>query len=178
MTEKIEIPLSKKKLIFLLVGSLVFVAAGIWFLVNPPNINNPVFGNPRFILIISIAAILFFGLMGFFIARKLPENKPGLIIDQEGLIDNSSALSPGQIPWSDIVNISVIEISRQKLILLDVKNPQDYIDRQSNGFKKKLMQINHNSYGTPISISANSLQIEFNELFGILENYVKDRHVS
>lgn len=170
MTGQIEIPLSKKKLVLLLVGSLVFVIAGIWFLVNPPKINNPFFGNPTFILIISIVAILFFGLMAFFIARKLPENKPGLIIDQEGLIDNSSALSPGKIPWSDIVNISVIEISRQKLILLEVKNPQDYIDRQTNGFKKKLMQINHNSYGTPLSISANSLQIEFDELVTLLTN--------
>lgn len=173
MNEKIEIPLSKKKLMLLLVGSLVFVAAGIWFLLNPPKINNPFFGNPNFILIISIAAILFFGLMAFFIARKLPDNRPGLIIDQLGLIDNSSALSPGQVLWSDIENISVIEINRQKLILLDVKNPQDYIDRQSNGFKKKLMQINFNSYGTPLSITANSLQIEFDELFRLLnEKYM------
>jgi hypothetical protein len=168
MTEKIEIPLSKKKLILLLVGSLVFVAAGSWFLNSPPKINNPLFGNPTFILMVSIAAILFFGLISFFIARKLPDNRPGLIIDNAGLIDNSSGLSAGQVPWTDIEKISVIEINRQKLILLDVKNPQDYIDRQSNGFKKKLMQINYNSYGTPLSISVNSLQIEFNELVRLL----------
>lgn len=170
MTDKIEIPLSKKKLILLLVGCLVFVTAGSWFLISPPKINNALFGNPTFILMVSIAAILFFGLIAFFIARKLPDNRPGLILDQLGLIDNSSGLSAGQVPWTDIEKISVIEINRQKLILLDVKNPQEYIDRQPNGFKKKLMQINHNSYGTPLSISDNSLQIEFDELVTLLTN--------
>ncbi|MCU0386107.1 MAG: hypothetical protein MUE38_08760 [Flavihumibacter sp.] len=170
MPEQIEIPLSKKKLVLLLAGSLVFVAAGIWFLINPPKINNALFGNPTFILVISIAAILFFGTIAVFIARKLPENKPGLIIDSLGLTDNSSGISAGQILWSDLENISVIEINRQKLILLEVKNPQDYIDRQTSGLKRKLMQLNYKSYGTPLSISSNSLQIEFNELVTLLNN--------
>lgn len=170
MTEQIEIPLSKKKLVLLLAGSLVFVAAGIWFLINPPKINNALFGNPTFILVISIAAILFFGTIAVFIARKLPDNRPGLIIDSVGLTDNSSGISAGQILWSDLENISVIEINRQKLILLEVKNPQDYIDKQTSGLKRKLMQLNYKSYGTPLSISSNSLQIEFNELVTLLNN--------
>ncbi|MCF1713282.1 hypothetical protein L0U88_01410 [Flavihumibacter sp. RY-1] len=170
MQENIEIPLSKKKLVLLLAGSLVFVAAGIWFLINPPKINNALFGNPTFILIISIAAILFFGTIAVLIARKLPENKPGLIIDSVGLTDNSGGISAGQILWSDLQNISVIEINRQKIILLEVKNPQDYINRQTSGLKRKLMQLNYNSYGTPLSISSNSLQIEFNELVTLLNN--------
>lgn len=170
MTEQIEIPLSKKKLVLLLAGSLVFVAAGIWFLINPPKINNALFGNPTFILVISIAAILFFGTIAVFIARKLPDNRPGLIIDSVGLTDNSSGISAGQILWSDLENISVIEINRQKLILLEVKNPQDYIDKQTSGLKRKLMQLNYKSYGTPLSISSNSLQIEFDELVTLLNN--------
>lgn len=166
--EIIEIPLSKKKLVLMLAGSIGFVAAGIWFLLNPPKINNALFGNPTFILVISIAGILFFGLIAVYIIRKLPDNKPGLIIDQLGITDNSGGLSAGQILWTDIENISVFEINRQKLILLQVKNPEDYINRQSSAFKRKLMQINFNSYGSPVSISANSLQIGFNELLSIL----------
>jgi hypothetical protein len=171
-TEQIEIPLSKKKLILMLIGSIGFVAAGVWFLINPPEINNPLFGNPVFILVISIAAILFFGICAVYITRKLSDNKPGLIIDNAGLTDNSSGVSAGQILWSDIENIAVIEIYRQKLILLQLNNPQDYINKQQNGFKRKIMQMNLNSYGTPLSISSNSLQIKFDDLVTILTTHL------
>jgi hypothetical protein len=171
-TGQIEIPLSKKKLILMLIGSIGFVAAGLWFVINPPTISNPFFGNPTVIFVTGIASILFFGLCAVYIARKLPDNKPGLIIDNIGLTDNSSGVSAGQILWSDIENISVIEILRQKLIMLQVKNPQNYIDKQTSGFKRKMMQMNLNMYGTPLSITSNSLQIKFDELLNILNNHL------
>lgn len=171
-TGQIEIPLSKKKMILMLIGSIGFVAAGLWFVINPPTISNPFFGNPTVIFVTGIASILFFGLCAVYIARKLPENKPGLIIDNIGLTDNSSGVSAGQILWSDIENISVIEIHRQKLIMLHVKNPQEYIDRQTSGFKRKMMQMNFNMYETPLSITSNSLQIKFGELLNILNDHL------
>jgi hypothetical protein len=171
-TGQIEIPLSKKKLILMLIGSIGFVAAGLWFVINPPTISNPFFGNPTVIFVTGIASILFFGLCAVYIARKLPDNKPGLIIDNIGLTDNSSGVSAGQILWSDIENISVIEILRQKLIMLQVKNPQNYIDKQTSGFKRKMMQMNLNMYGTPLSITSNSLQIKFDELLNILNDHL------
>ena len=169
-TGQIEIPLSKKKLILMLIGSIGFVSAGLWFVINPPTISNPFLGNPTVIFVTGIASILFFGLCAFYIARKLPDNKPGIIIDNTGLTDNSSGVSAGQILWSDIENISVIEIHRQKLIMLKVKNPQDYIDKQTSGFKRKMMQMNFNMYGTPLSITSNSLKIKFDELLNILND--------
>ncbi len=120
----------------------------------------------------GIASILFFGLCAVYIARKLPDNKPGLILDKIGLTDNSSGVSAGQILWSDIENISVIEIHRQKLIMLHVKNPQDYIDKQTSSFKRKMMQMNLNMYETPLSITSNSLQIKFDELLNILNDHL------
>ena len=171
-TEQIEIPLSKKKLILMLIGSIGFVTAGLWFVINPPTISNPFFGNPTVIFVTGIASVLFFGLCAVYIARKLPDNKPGLIIDNVGLTDNSSGVSAGQILWDDIENISVIEIHRQKLIMLQVKNPQDYIDKQTSGFKRKMMQMNFSMYGTPLSITSNSLQIKFDELLKILNDHL------
>jgi hypothetical protein len=171
-TGQIEIPLSKKKLILMLIGSIGFVAAGLWLVINPPTISNPFFGNPTVIFVTGIASILFFGLCAVYIARKLPDNKPGLIIDNIGLTDNSSGVSAEQILRSDIENISVIEIHRQKLIMLQVKNPQNYIDKQTSGFKRKMMQMNLNMYGTPLSITSNSLQIKFDELLNILNDHL------
>ena len=171
--QRIEISLSKKKLSLMLLGALAFVAIGLWFIISPPIITNSYWGNPTTIAVAGYASIFFFGLCAFFIIKKLPDNKPGLIIEQEGLIDNSSGVSTGQILWDDIERISVIEIHRQKLIMLHVINPQDYIDKQTSTFKRKMMQLNYKMYGTPLSISSNGLKISFDELLSTLTDKLK-----
>jgi hypothetical protein len=171
--QRIEIALSKKKIFLMLLGALAFVAIGLWFVISPPTISNSYWGNPTKIAIAGYASILFFGLCAFFLIKKLPDNKPGLIIDQTGLSDNSSAVSAGQILWTDIENISVIEIHRQKLIMLHVTNPQDYIDKQTSAFKRKMMQLNFKMYGTPLSITSNGLKISFDQLLSILTDKLK-----
>ena len=102
MTEQIEIPLSKNKLTLMLICSLIFISLGLWFVIKPPTIRNPIIGNPTLILTVGIAAILFFGLCAIFIAKKLPDKTPGLIINNQGVTDNSSGVSVGLIPWDDI----------------------------------------------------------------------------
>ena len=175
--QQIEIPLSKKKIFLMLVGALAFVAIGLWFIISPPTITNSYWGNPTIIALAGYASIIFFGLCAFFLIRKLPDNKPGLIIDQTGLTDNSSGVSAGQVLWSDIEAISVIEIHRQKLIMLKVRNPQEYIDKQTSGFKRKMMQMNFKLYGTPLSITSNGLKISFEELLSTLTEKLKQaRH--
>ena len=96
--------------------------------------------------------------------QKLKSSALGLIIDKQGITDNSSALSVGLIAWSDIENISVIEMYRQKLIMIEVNNPEEYIARQPNSMKRKMMEMNYKTYHTPISITSNILQIKFDEL--------------
>ena len=171
--QKIEIALSKKKIFLMLLGALTFIAIGLWFVISPPTISNSYWGNPTKITIAGYASILFFGLCAFVLIKKMPDNKPGLIIDQTGLTDNSSGVSAGQILWSDIEDISVLEINRQKLIMLQVRNPQDYIDKQTSGFKRKMMQMNYKMYGTPLSITSNGLKISFDELLSTLTDKLK-----
>jgi hypothetical protein len=164
----IQIPLSKQKLILMTIGAFAFVGIGLWFVIAPPVVQNSYWGNPTRIMVAGYLAIAFFGLVAVFLIRKLPDTKPGLIIDDTGILDNSSGLAAGQILWSDIENISVIEISKQRLIMIHVKNPEHYIDRQPSAFKRRLMKMNHNMYGTPISITANGLKIGFDELMKVL----------
>jgi len=176
--DRLEIPLSKRKMILALAGAIGFVVLGLWFVVAPPHIQNGFWGNPTTLMVVGYVSIIFFGLCAVLLARKLPDNKPGLIIDEHGLWDNSSGLSAGQVLWSDIDNISVIKISGQKLLMLHLKNPQEYIDRQSSGFKQRMMTMNYKMYGTPLSISANALQIPFHELSSVLTERWQASHSS
>jgi hypothetical protein len=171
--DPIEIPLSKKKLTLMVIGSVMFVVLGILFVIDPDKYVSPIMRNPTIIFIAGLASILFFGLCFFFIVKKLGDNSVGLVISDEGILDNSSGVSAGQILWADIEKISVIKIHRQKLIMLQVTNPQDYINKQTSGFKRKMMQLNYKMYGTPLSITSNGLKISFDELLSTLTNKLK-----
>ena len=167
---QIEIPLSKNKMFMMLFGSIIFVMIGFFLITNPPKINNAIFGNPTVILISGIDAILFFGFIAFTLFKKLPDNKPGLIINSEGIIDNSSGVSVGIVLWKDIIEIKVTNVINQKFLMFIVANPEEYIKRQNGIIKRKAMEMNYKSYGSPISISANTLDTNFEELYHLLKN--------
>jgi hypothetical protein len=173
-TERIEIQLSKSKLTLLFLGSIMFVGLGAWYVISPPKVNISIFTNPTVVFIVGLVSILFFGLVGFFIFKKLFDKSPGLIITAEGVFDNSSGISAGFVPWTDIVEIKETKVVNQLFINLVVKNPQDYIDRQKSAFKRKSIQINYKSYGTVIGISTNGLKIKYKELKAILDSRFAD----
>jgi len=72
-SQRIEIPLSKSKLVLMLLGSLTFVALGFWFVIVPPTPSNSFWGSSIKIAAISYASIIFFGLCTLFIIRKIGE---------------------------------------------------------------------------------------------------------
>jgi len=169
-SKQIEIPLNKIKLTLMLLSSIIFCGAGIWFEMDPPGINTPILGNPITIFIFGLAIILFSGLAGFILFKKLSDSSFGLIISDEGVVDNSSGISAGFVPWTDITAIKETRVFNQRFINLVVKNPQDYIARQKSFIKRKLVQSNYSSFGTAISISANGLKCNQSELKVILDN--------
>lgn len=166
---QIEIPLSKKKMILTLIGAITFVILGFWFLLSPPKIDHPVLGNPTMIAVTGLASVLFFGLAGMTIAKKMTDNKAGFVITDEGIIDNSSGVSVGVVKWTDIQDIQQSNVMSQRFLTLVVQNPQEYIDRETSFLKRKAMQMNFNSYGSPISISANALDTDFEKLSELLK---------
>lgn len=166
--EQIEIPLSKKKMLLTLSGAIVFVGLGVWFLINPPETNHSLFGNPTLIFVAGLASILFFGLVAVVIFRKFSDKKPGLTINEQGIIDNSSGVPAGLIPWADIQEIKISQVMSQKFLMLILKNPEEYLEKVTNPLKRKTMKINYKTYGSPISISSNALQTNFDDLHKLL----------
>jgi capsular polysaccharide biosynthesis protein len=120
--DEIIVSISKFKLTLMLIGSLVFVALGIIYIIDQNSLVNPLFRSKELILVVGIASVLFFGLASFYLFKKLFDNRPGLIISIHGIYDNSSATPVGLIEWKDIVNTDVIKIHGQRIILIKVKN--------------------------------------------------------
>lgn len=180
-TERIVIQLRKSKLTLMFLSPIMFtglgvwfIGLGVWFVISPQKVNVSIFSNPTVAFIAGLASILFFGIVGFFIFKKLFDKSPGLIISADGVFDNSSGAGAGFVPWTDIVEIKEIKTHNQFFINLVVRNPQDYIDRQNSALKRKLTKINYNSYGTVNGISANRLKIEYKELKDLLDERFAD----
>ncbi|UUV22575.1 STM3941 family protein [Paenimyroides aestuarii] len=172
--QQIEIPLSKTKMTRTFIGSIIFVILGVWFLVNPPELNNPILGNSVVIYVIGLLSIVFFGFIGIMIFRKLFDKKAGLIINQDGIIDNTSGLSIGFIPWSEIQEISSTQVMNQKFISIVLKNPEAFMEKISNPIQKNAMKMNYKTSDSPISISSNALKTDFNKLFNLLKEKMNE----
>lgn len=164
----VEIPLSKGKLIKGLTGSVLFVAASIWILTLKQTPGS-MMANPWIRHSIAGCGIIFFGFTGILYFFKLRDKKPGLVIDQNGIIDNSGGLAAGFIPWTDIKEFSVSKVMKQQFLIISVRNPDYYINSQKNILKQKGMEYNQRNYGSPIAISTNTLNCKLPELLQLLE---------
>ena len=167
MENKIEIPLSKNKIILLTISSFLFVITGIWLFTNSAEIQNHsmrLLRNPIVVKSVGIMGILFFGATGIYGIRKLFDNKAGLIINENGITDNSNASSIGLIEWNDILEIKTKQVMSTKFLLIVVENPEKYIEKAKSGMKARLMKTNMKMYGTPLSITSNTLNYDFERL--------------
>lgn len=164
MSSKTEIPLSKTKITGIFIGTIIFIILGLLFIGSPEAFVSPIMKSPEVIRITGIASVVFFGFCFIFVARKLFDNKPGLIIDQNGITDNTNATSMGLIEWEDITGIEKKQVMSNRFLILHTNRPEKYIDRAKNVIAKKAMDMNNKTYGSPITIISNSLKIDFNDL--------------
>ncbi len=167
MTDKIEVPLSPNKIFLVIGGSILFVVLGVWLFVSADSFEGDsvrLLRNPVFVKGAGVLGILFFGAMAVIGIKKLFDKKVGLSIDANGITENSNATSIGFIAWDDITRIETQQIMSTKLLLIHVRNPEEYIAKARNGMKAKLMRSNMQMYGTPLSITSNTLKCSFDEL--------------
>ncbi|MBI5725301.1 MAG: hypothetical protein HZA50_15180 [Planctomycetes bacterium] len=170
------IEMSKKKVLLLILSSFAMVALGTWlFCLDQTAIpvlrwlNNPTLVH---VLIrgIGVVGIIFFGLSGIFCFKKLLDKRPGLVFNSSGIVDNSSGVSAGFIPWTEIIGVEIFEIHKQKFLIIKVKNPQSYLKR-GGWMKRSLNRASFKMCGSPIAIGANAIKIDFSELLSLFSQY-------
>ena len=168
------IELSKAKTVVLALGAFTFVALGVGILSLEPAAMESArrYGSPTVIRGLAIAAVVFFSLAGVLWFRKLFDKAPGLVLNREGFIDNSSGVSAGLVPWSDVVEIGEYQVQRTKFISIHVQDPEKYVNR-GNLLKRMTNRANLKMCGTPINISSGGLKIGYEELLAAFEAYFK-----
>ena len=167
-TKIMEIYTSRKKNIFLLFLSLLFLAAGIYFVLHGEEIAAGK-RSPLLVQGIGIAAIAFALLALFFTIKNLLNKRWVLRANPEGLylrIRNELF-----IPWQEITGFQVFEVRGSKSVLIMLKDPQAYIAKEKSPFLRKMMQWNLRLCGTSVSISSSTMQISHKELLALLIEY-------
>ena len=172
--EKTEIYTSKKKVILLFIASLAFVFGGIHMFIEPETFR----GFPAFTKTMGVITILFFGFGVLVFAKRLIQNQLILVIDKKGINVNPKKSLVEIIEWKYIDGFSEIKIHNAKIIIIKVTNPEYWIEKETNKFRKKLMKFNTRHYNSPFNFSSNSTKISHTELMKLLnENLKKHKYV-
>jgi uncharacterized membrane protein HdeD (DUF308 family) len=100
--DKIVIPFRISFVIFILLGGIILVASGIYIIIMPFSklpepVENWFLFNPIIMKSVGIIALIFLGFGIIIIIRKLLDKNPWLIIDNTGMIDNSTGYSSKHI---------------------------------------------------------------------------------
>jgi hypothetical protein len=166
------IDLSKRKIVLLLLGASAFVAAGIWMIsLGDASIQSQRrFNDPAYVHGLGLVSIVFFGICGLVALKKLFDKKPALVFNKAGIVDNASSVSAGFIPWSQVVGAEIFQIHKQKLLIIKVRDPQEYIAR-GGSLRRTLNKANYKMVGSPIFIPSNVLGINFSELTSLFDRY-------
>ncbi len=172
--QEVEIPFNKNKQKVLFIVNSACALFGIWLIVIQPKSLNTVFDTPSEMYGGLGTWILFWGVCAYFVGTKLFDSSPGLIISNEGFTDNTTAISAGFVPWKDVSEIQESIIQEQKSICVIVKNPQDYIDRQTNALKRKTLEINYKKLGVIIRIYSLGLKSSYQEVKELLDKRFAD----
>jgi hypothetical protein len=147
-----------------LVAALVIVAAGAF----PPQ-------QAWLAGIGGGLALLVFGAATISAASRLFGRQPGLVLDHEGILDNTSFSSVGRVPWTEITGVRVVHppgfrnrpfgptIRPPRFVIVDVRDPRPFL-RRGNLLKRWLIRANAWGLGSPVAIAPSSVDVDTDKL--------------
>ncbi|MEM1325973.1 MAG: STM3941 family protein [Bacteroidota bacterium] len=161
--EPIAIRRSRTKTFLALLGAIAFVVLGVGMVILPDTIIVE--------KIIGGAAVLFFG-STIPIGIKKVSNTIALELSQSHLIiEPKTKGQTYRIPWTQITDFREIKIKGTKIVLIYVKNPDEWIAKESNFVKQKVMKVSLKTYGTPFSVASSGLTISSDQFLKLLSQF-------
>lgn len=158
----VEIPVNKSKAIKRFV---LFILLLLLFSVMAVQPQLFVKGNSfGFIKVIGFIGTFIFIICTAFVAQKVFNKKPGLVIDNEGITDNSLGVMFAKVRWRDVTEIKHLENAGDHYIKITIKDPEKYIAAESHSLKRKMLEMNYNTLKTPVNIAAGRLKMDVGEL--------------
>lgn len=152
---------SRAKFVCLLIGSLAFVAAGVFILLISSLAGTP----PPLLGLVGWSSIVFFGGCAVVFVRQIVDSRPRLVIDDDGIHDRT--LGIGRIPWSDVRGAYLRSIHDSAFICLELRDSDQYLQR-TNAVKRALASANAALGFTPISLNLSGVAADPNDVLELI----------
>jgi hypothetical protein len=115
-SERIEFPISRKKMALALLGSAALLAASSLLAfteIASSSVAVRAFG---------ILGLVFFGLCAGSALARIAYGGPALVLEMDGLTDHSSGLAAGFVPWSNIAEFGPVTFGEQNFLGIAVRD--------------------------------------------------------
>lgn len=154
---------SRAKMSLVLLGSVAFVAIGVW--IGTPGVAR---GLPIWkVVIASYIGVPFFAACGLYALYRLATHRPALEIDSTGITDAASAVGAGRLSWDEVDYIVVYKYSGQSMLGIIPRNLDIFLSRQSL-IRRSLTKLNLALGCAPINVPQVGLSIKVAELATLL----------
>lgn len=173
--EPIVIYPSKGKLVFLVLAAIAMVVIQILFIVYAEQLAMSETARRRpigalLVQYVPYIGIPFFGACAIYGIYRLIKIKPSVVVNDEGIYDNSSAVSAGLIRWDEISNLIINRIALQKFVGI-IPRDTDAIMKRLPAWKRALMVGNKSMSDAPFNIPQNILPIPCEDLLAQITSY-------
>ncbi|NJC28383.1 STM3941 family protein [Neolewinella antarctica] len=160
---------SKKKSYLAILACLLFVGLGVFTLALDTNGT----GSAMIMTVIGWLNIILFTLGAVFFASRLRKKQLPLEITDEGIRDNSSFITPGLTRWEDIKGFRFKKAIPQSVILIDVHDPEAYVQKVDHPTLRANMRHNVKTLGSPAIINTTAIDVSPRKLFELLQEELK-----
>lgn len=158
------------------IGLILFILINLILMIFFMHLGYELIKSPGRILCAIIVVFSFcmviFGIIAWI--RLINEKFIGFFISSDGLNDISTGNNYGIVMWKDVTKVRImkdIENPKKKYIVLKVKNPQEYIERETSQSKRHTMILKMHYYGSPICFSNRGIDCSFEELEENVKSY-------
>lgn len=81
------------------------------------------------LVVVGAVGVVFFGCTTCYLVAEVVRPRPVFQIDAAGVVDRSSFTAAGRLAWSEITNVRILVIGRQRMLAITTRDPQAVLDR-------------------------------------------------
>ncbi|MGF9761120.1 STM3941 family protein [Microvirga sp. 0TCS3.31] len=128
-------------------------------------------------LLVGTAGIVTFAGFGTAWIVLLLRAGPGLVVDDTGFDDRSSATAVGRVQWADVTSVSRQVMFGVSFVVVDVRDPDTYLARLGP-VARPAAAANRRLTGSPVTVTSVGLKISFPELSMLLRESFEQHHLT
>ena len=167
---EVKIPKHKLRQLGIFLVSLLFVYIG-YRMINSEFRSSRM--SPGTATVFGYLGIAFFGLIGLLVFFNMLTLKPALILNKNGIINNSHLGGGYLIRWGNIKTVKIISIDKQRMIKITLRNDEE-IYQQVNFLARKMMKVNGRFMGTPTFIPSVMIKMNLDDVLLIIKEHKKN----